>query len=166
MSIIKEREQIIGSIEKMKEEIEAEIRELSSELDFSYEAFRIAAVENDRSENAAFTDSLKDLSLVNGTIANLYVKRNTILANSLDYSKYNSTGVINVYSTVRLKNIETGESMVFMIMPSGLSDLDKGMLGADSPLGESLIHQVVGKTISTYHRLTQRRVDFYIEEVY
>lgn len=95
----------------------------------------------DLSENAEY-DAAKDAqSMLELKISKL---QETIQnAKIIDESKMDNSKVL-ILSTVEIKNLKTGQKMVYTLVPENEADLKKGKLSVNSPISKGLLGKKVG----------------------
>lgn len=135
---------------------------LARDKDKCYDDYKRANT-GDRAENAPLEEAIREMKKVN---VDIRVCENNIvrLRNVEDLSfiekigevdanrklrKYNSTGVISIYSTIRVikkatNEMENEEEFIFRIYPDNISDPDIGVIAANTSLAIACMGKTVG----------------------
>ena len=112
----------------------------------------------DISENAEYENAKQEQAFVEGKIMRLeQMIRN---AHVIDESEYPSTEV-HLGSTVKVKDISSGDAHEFTIVGSAESDPPNRRLSNESPLGRALLGRKKGETIdvNTPRGVTQYKIE-------
>ncbi len=124
------------------------------------QAIADARDKGDLSENAEYDAAKEAQGLLELKIANL---RNLIAkARVLDESKIDTSKVL-IYSIVTVRNVKTGATMTYTIVPESESDLKSGKISVSSPLAKALIGNAKGDTVTM--QAPAGAMDFEILEV-
>lgn len=107
------------------------------------EAIAEARDKGDLSENAEY-DAAKDAQ---GLLELKISKLQTIVSNArvIDESKMDKSKVL-ILSTVKVKNLQNGVVMTYMLVPEKEADLKKGKISVNSPISKGLLGKSVGDT--------------------
>ena len=165
MSLQEKAEEIRNAFEATKEELKERLSQISRDIDSYTEEYRIANTHGDRSENAAFTDAVEGLQRCNtdySETSTIYVAAESVK----DIDKYSPIGIIVLYTTVSLRRLEDGSTYVYRIFPKGVSDLDRGIISEDSPIGKALLGKKKSDTIKVTHLIKGVEYNYFIEDIY
>ena len=103
-----------------------------------------AREKGDLSENAEYESAREAQGLLELKIAKL---QNTIAnAKVIDESQLN-TDKVRMLTTVKVKNLSSGNEMVFTIVGENEADFSKGRLAATTPIAKALIGHSKGETV-------------------
>ena len=107
------------------------------------EAIAEARDKGDLSENAEY-DAAKDAQ---GLLELKISKLQNIVSNArvIDESKMDKSKVL-ILSTVKVKNLQNGTVMTYMLVPEKEADLKKGKISVNSPISKGLLGKSVGET--------------------
>lgn len=83
----------------------------------------------------------------------------------LNYPEYNSTGIVLMYSTVRLEHPELGE-LTMRIYPNDLSFVDIGVMAENSPIAQRIMRHRAGDTVNVQDLSTGAMQTVKIIDVY
>lgn len=157
------------SISKSLEDLKVELREEKNRtiqiIEELTEEFKAAAAKGDRSENAEFTEAVDKLS-TNNTALSLIDTKLKAIENKVDEpADYRTIGLVVMYSTVKLSTMD-GREFIFKVYPKGVSDINRGILAVDSPLGEVIWLKEVGDDVTIEHRVTGELIKYHIDDIY
>lgn len=165
MSLLQQESlRISDNLVKLQNELENQKAETIKAIDDMTEEFKIASAQGDHSENAAFSEAKSKLSMYNVTLSILDTRLKSI-ANKVDESNYKSIGLVTLYSTVKLE-IPDGREFVYKLYPEGVSDINKGILAADSPVGRAIWLKEVGDIVTLEHIVTGEPIRYKIKDIY
>ncbi len=107
------------------------------------EAIAEARDKGDLSENAEY-DAAKEAQ---GLLELKISKLQNIIGNArvIDESKMDKSKVL-ILSTVKVKNLQNGMVMTYMLVPEKEADLKKGKISVNSPISKGLLGKSVGDT--------------------
>ncbi|MGB8957153.1 MAG: transcription elongation factor GreA [Tumebacillaceae bacterium] len=109
------------------------------------ERIKIAISYGDISENSEYDDAKNEQAFIEGRIITLEkMLRNARIIGGADVD----TGVVNVGSTVTIKDLEFGDVMMYTIVGSAEADPTENMISNESPVGRALLGRVIGDKIS------------------
>ena len=106
------------------------------------ERIKVARSFGDLSENAEYDEAMNDQAKLEANIAKLEADLRD--ATIIDENEANDTSVVRVGSTVVVFDEEEKEEVTYKIL--GKSDVDKGIISDQSPVGAALIGKAVGET--------------------
>ena len=107
------------------------------------ERIKIAISYGDISENSEYDDAKNEQAFLEGEIQELENK----IRNS-DIIKAGDGKTVTMGSRVTVKDLEFDEEETFLIVGSTEADPDEGKISNESPLGEALLGQKIGRTIN------------------
>jgi len=140
-----------------KAALEDELRRLHVRRGEVAEMLGAAIAQGDLSENAEYTEGKYQQALVGGRIADL----ETVLANAVIVEpSAESTGVIGLFSTVTVLDLDYDEEIEYTLVPLFEADYKVGRISVESPLGEGLVGKREGDEveITTPGGVTRLRV--------
>lgn len=105
------------------------------------ERIKVARSFGDLSENAEYDEAMNDQAKLEANIAKLEADLRD--ATIIDENEANDTSVVRVGSTVVLFDEDEKEEVTYKIL--GKSDVDKGIISDQSPVGAALIGKAVGE---------------------
>ena len=130
-----------AGLAKFKQELE----ELKSQRPEITEAIASAREQGDLSENAGYQSAKEEQGIVEGRIEEVEnVIKNAIL---IDNSHRRSSTIVDLGSTVYLKDIQGVEELVFNIVGTMEADPMADKISDESPVGQRLIGQTIGAEI-------------------
>lgn len=107
------------------------------------ERLKAAIALGDLSENSEYDDAKNEQAFLEGEIQNLEAKvRNSHIIQA------GAGDVVQMGSKVRVKDVEFDEEETFMIVGSTEADPDEGKISNESPLGQALLGQKSGSSIT------------------
>lgn len=162
MSLKEISEKISMDFEKKVQELLEERSNLNVARDEAAEEYRKANT-GDRSENAPLEQAIANMQKVNSkTIKNeAQIK---LVEQVDDLSRYNSVGIVVIYSTVRIDY--GGKERIYKIYPASISYVDIGIMAANSRLAIALMGKTVGDTVFIKHDGTGEDMKCTILEIY
>ena len=107
------------------------------------ERLKAAIALGDLSENSEYDDAKNEQAFLEGEIQELENK----IRNS-DIIKAGDGKTVTMGSRVMVKDLEFDEEETFLIVGSTEADPDEGKISNESPLGEGLLGQKIGRTIN------------------
>ena len=107
------------------------------------ERLKAAIALGDLSENSEYDDAKNEQAFLEGEIQELENK----IRNS-DIIKAGDGKAVTMGSRVTVKDLEFDEEETFLIVGSTEADPDEGKISNESPLGEALLGQKIGRTIN------------------
>ncbi|KRK58210.1 transcription elongation factor GreA [Fructilactobacillus fructivorans] len=128
------------------QQIQDEIKTLEKNRPGKIQALHDAAALGDRSENAEYSTSKRELHQLENRLR--YFRKQEQYAEVVSNPKSDQVGI---GSKVKVKFLEDGDSDSFIIVgkqEAEFSKLEENKIFYDSPLGKSLLHHQVGETIS------------------
>lgn len=162
MSLKETSDQIAENL-RLKQEVLAKVRnELLEERLQAAEEYK-AANTGDRSENAPLEAAIERMQKVNSKIIE-NEKQIHLISSIDDLSRYNSVGIVVLYSTVRIRC--RGKEFVYRIFPAGISYLDIGVMAANSRVASAIMGRQVGDVIYLTHDGEGTEVEYEILEIY
>ena len=99
----------------------------------------------DLSENAEYDAAKEAQGLLEMKIADLEEK--LLYARVIDTSKLDTDKVL-LYSTVKIKNINTGSILTYTLVSDTEADLSNNKISANSPIGKALLAKKVSDTVN------------------
>lgn len=107
------------------------------------ERLKAAIALGDLSENSEYDDAKNEQAFLEGEIQDLEAKvRNSHIIRA------GAGDVVQMGSKVRVKDVEFDEEETFMIVGSTEADPDEGKISNESPLGQALLGQKSGSSIT------------------
>ncbi len=98
----------------------------------------------DISENAEYEDAKNEQAFIEGRILQL----DQMLRNAKVIDNHNApTDRITVGSTVRVKDLASGEEISYTIVGSAEADPDRDRISNESPVGRALLGRKAGETV-------------------
>jgi len=145
--------------QKLKEEIE----KLES-IDRVNISRKIAEARDkgDISENAEYDAAKEDLEFLEARIATLkksFANAKIIDVSKMDYSK------VSILSRVRIKNLNSGDQVIYTLVPEEESNLKIGKISVNSPISSGLLGKKVGD-IAHIKLPNGRVIDYEILEIF
>lgn len=165
MSLQEKSSEIEKAFVQTKMELKKRLEQISEDINVYTEEYKVANTHGDRSENAAFEDSVRNLTRAQADYAeaaNLYNAMSIVTG--LD--NYKPVGIIVLYTTVRLKCLEDGTVYEYRIFPKKISDIDRGILSEESRIGKALLGRTKGETIKVVHALKGVELNYLIEDIF
>jgi transcription elongation factor GreA len=108
------------------------------------ERIKQARVFGDITENSEYDDAKNEQAFIEGRILTLEkILRN---ARVIDESQ-TDPGKVGVGSTVKVRDVSTGEIYTYVIIGSAEADPAKNKISNESPVGKGLLGQEVGSTV-------------------
>lgn len=124
-------------------EIEEQIENLKKDRPTKIARLKAARALGDLSENTEYSTAKRDLRHLESRLR--------FLNKQLTYAqiiKPQDDGTIDLGSTVTVEFLDDHDQVTYTIVGTQEADLAKQKLAFDSPLGQSLMHQSVGNTVS------------------
>jgi transcription elongation factor GreA len=94
-------------------------------------------------ENSEYEDAKAEQAQIEGRIETLQY----LLANAVIVDKHKNDGKVGVGSTVRLRDVASGEELQYEIVGAEEADPSEHRISNQSPLGEALMGRTGGKTV-------------------
>jgi len=94
-------------------------------------------------ENSEYEAAKAEQAQIEGRIETLQY----LLANATIVDKHENDGKVGVGSTVRLRDVDSGEELRYEIVGAEEADPTEHRISNQSPLGEALIGRTAGKTV-------------------
>lgn len=94
-------------------------------------------------ENSEYEDAKAEQAQIEGRIETLQY----LLANAIIVDKHENDGKVGVGSTVRLRDVASGEKLHYEIVGAEEADPGEHRISNQSPLGEALMGRRAGKTV-------------------
>jgi len=94
-------------------------------------------------ENSEYEDAKAEQAQIEGRIETLQY----LLANAVIVDKHKNDGKVGVGSTVRLRDVASGEELQYEIVGAEEADPSEHRISNQSPLGEALMGRTDGKTV-------------------
>jgi len=94
-------------------------------------------------ENSEYEDAKAEQAQIEGRIETLQY----LLANAVIVDKHKNDGKVGVGSTVRLRDVASGEELQYEIVGAEEADPSEHRISNQSPLGEALMGRTAGKTV-------------------
>ncbi len=108
------------------------------------ERIRQAKEFGDISDNAEYESAKSDQAFIEGEIIQL--ERLLTRAKIIDRNEL-TTDEVHLGSTVELENLDTKEVYVVTVVGTTESDIEKGRISNESPVGRALIDRKLGETV-------------------
>ncbi len=127
------------------EKLKKELHQLKSvERPENIKSIEVARAHGDLSENAEFEAAKDRQSFLEGRIADLEFKiANSDIIDPEDLPKDKAV----FGSTVLLENVDTGDDVQYQLVGQEESDIEKGFISVNSPLGRAIIGKKPGEEV-------------------
>ena len=136
----------ISMPEHIKKKLEEEIRQMEHELQHELpQEIKKAAALGDLSENAEYHMAKQRQEFVNARLGQLKKRMAELSLVNLSNIPHDR---IAFGSTVRVFDNTKDEEIVYKLVTSEESDVNKGLISTTSPIGRSLIGKQVGDTVT------------------
>lgn len=109
------------------------------------ERLKVAISYGDLSENSEYDDAKSEQAFIEGRILELEQMVNT--ATIIDEAANKASGIVNLGSTVVVRDVETGDEDVYTIVGTTEADPFKNRISNESPVGAAIIGQKVGTEV-------------------
>lgn len=119
-----------------------ELQELKGQRPELARAIEIARSHGDLSENAEYDAAKERSGMVEAKIRDLDAKLS--MAQIIDPGKIGSPDRVVFGTSIRIEDLDSGTERVLMIVGPDESDVDRGWISLESPLGKSLIGKEEG----------------------
>lgn len=163
MSLKEISDKITADFESKRAEALNLKKQYDEERQRAYEDYRIASEFGDRRENAMLDAAVEQMKVVNSKII-INEKIIKQMSTVEDLSRYNSVGIVVLYSTVRFTC--DGEEYIYKIYPGDLSYIDIGIMAENSRLATALMGHAVGDVVGVDHSARNETLYYKIEEIY
>lgn len=157
--------ELVDALSKLKEDSLIKLRELLKFSSIEESIKVLKTIKRDDLESA-----IKDYSDWFMATKGLNESDSLCLSKLLSYfevakkPKYNTCGIIVLYTTVRLK---LGDRiMTYRIYPKGLSFIDIGVMAADSKVAQALMGKTKGDSITIQHTSKKTVLRYEIVDIY
>lgn len=143
-------------IREMREKLSKEIDALSYELNITLPQAIATAVElGDLRENSEYKAALERQQFVQARLGQLHQRLHQLsqLANTEA-----PTDKVGLGSRVWVRDIDTGENEIFMVVLAEMMDIDAGHISLASPLGRALQNRGVGEEVTLKLPTMMRRL--------
>ncbi|MDC0358598.1 transcription elongation factor GreA [Oligoflexia bacterium] len=107
-------------------------------------AIEVARAHGDLSENADYDAAKEKSGMVEAKIRDLELKLTT--AEIIDPSKLKNPDRVVFGVTTKVEDLDSGDTRVVSIVGADESNIEKGRISLESPLGRSLIGKEIGDT--------------------
>lgn len=142
-------------LEEIKSRISGELERLGHELSVTLPlAIRKAVELGDLRENAEYHAALERQQFVQARIGHL--TQRMVELSQIDVETI-PTDRVGFGSTLRVRNVDTGDEFEYMIVSGDYMDLDAGHISMASPLGRGLLGARVGDEVSIELPAGERR---------
>ncbi len=109
------------------------------------EAIKEARSFGDLSENAEYTEARNEQSRIEGRIVDIEeLLRNAVIVDDDEVS----LDKVGIGTKIRVLDVEAGEEETFQILGSTDSDIMKGNITAESPVGKALLGKKAGERVT------------------
>lgn len=108
------------------------------------EKIKVALSFGDLSENSEYDEAKSEQGKLEARINELETMLNNVVLIDEDD---NNTGIVRTGLTVKVKDQDMGEIMIFRIVGPAQADPDKGYISEESPVGKALIGHAQGETV-------------------
>lgn len=158
--------EISQSMSVLRDELARKLEKYDAELREAQVAMQKAYEMGDLRENAEFDAAVSRCGTL--SYSRLLVKQQLEVINAIDTDEeYVPIGMVVMFSTVLLVNDrDIRKKFIFKLYPEGVSDLDRGILSLDSPIGRALYLKSAGAEFETEHRVTGEKRKWQIKAVY
>ena len=138
------KQEIVLTADGLKK-LQAELEQLKSVSRKEVaERIREAKAFGDITENSEYDTAKAEQALIEGRIEALqYILQSATIATGPDHN-----GHVSVGSTVRLRDMVSGEEMEYAIVGAFEADPAESRISNQSPLGEALIGQIAGAVVT------------------
>lgn len=165
LSIAEESKEISLRLSDRSAELKRELMSVNELIAVTAKEFKEAAGQGDHSENAAYTEAKDKLTKLN--TQKYYLLKDIECIDSVTTNlEYVPRTYIDMYSTFRLKRVDTGEISTWKVYPGSISDVERGIMSSECPIYKLLSGKERGDIISTKNRMTGDVVKFEVIEVY
>ncbi|MBQ7198286.1 MAG: transcription elongation factor GreA [Selenomonadaceae bacterium] len=107
---------------------------------------KVAISLGDLSENSEYDDAKNEQGHLEAEIRELEAKiNNSDIIHGVSYS-----GTVAVGSKVKIREVESGDEEIYMIVGSMEADPDEGRISNESPIGAALIGHSAGSTVQVH----------------
>lgn len=163
MDLKQKADEIYNNLASYKKELKERQDYLHSQKQRYADEYKEAAAHGDASENSALDAAMQSMSSVNAEYYDV-CSRLESLDKANDIIRYNSVGIILLYSTVQFSDGES--TYVYRIMPEGISDLSKGFMTVASEMAKALLNHRVGDSVKVLDRTSNQMITYVIEGLY
>ncbi|MBX7144953.1 MAG: transcription elongation factor GreA [Oligoflexia bacterium] len=122
--------------------LRAELQKLKAMRPELARAIEIARGHGDLSENGDYDAAKNKSGMVEGKIRDIEAK--LAMADVIDPRKLNNPTKVVFGCSVKIEDIDSGDTRQVMIVGSDESDVDRGWISFESPLGKALIGKEIG----------------------
>lgn len=148
--------QVANHVSNMEKDLKAFEQKYKEEQ----EVAQRAAAMGDRSENAEWQIANDNLARYSVSIMSL---RNTIETYEQYKASYAPTGLVMLGSTVKVRDMKHGATLVIKLYPPGLGNAKISAITIATPLGKAILGKAAGETVIVKAPLGD--IPYYIEEV-
>ncbi|MEZ4753376.1 MAG: transcription elongation factor GreA [Bdellovibrionota bacterium] len=142
--------------------LRTELRNLKGMRPELSEAIEVARAHGDLSENADYDAAKEKSGMVEAKIRD--IERKLSHSELIDPRKITNLNKIVFGVTVKIENLDSGEEKVYSIYGEDETDIKKGWISIDSPLGKGLIGKELGDVAKL--NLPGGAKEFEIMEIY
>ena len=146
-------------------ELAGELEQVNKLIAVTAKEFKDAAEKGDHSENAAYSEAKDKLTKLNTQKLYLLQSIRDINAITPDL-RYVPKSYIGMYSTFRLKRLDTGEVSTWRVYPGSLSNVEIGVMSSECPIYKLLDGKEEGDIVESTHRISGKVIKFEVLEVY
>jgi len=125
--------------------LRAELMKLKSMRPELARAIEVARGHGDLSENGDYDAAKEKSGMTEAKIRDLEARLAT--ADVIDPRRLGSPGRVVFGSSVKIEDIDSGEQRVFSIFGAEESDVEKGWISFEAPLGRALIGKEIGDVV-------------------
>jgi transcription elongation factor GreA len=112
------------------------------------QAIAEARAQGDLSENAEYESAKERQSFIEGRIAELESKLSNLQV--IDPKTLNADGRVVFGATVKMEDLDSGESKTYQIVGDDEADIKGGKISVSSPIARALIGKSVGDVAEVY----------------
>lgn len=164
-SLSNARDEIWEHMIQYKAQLESDLKVVESSISDTLVVFAEAKAEGDTSENAAYTDAIDSLNILNqqkASILNSIENIESLLANN---ESYVPSGSIKVGSTFSIERSDTGEKFTLRVCKGSVSNIRMGIMSTDSRFYREAVGKRSGQVVNVRHAVTGQMIEFRILEV-
>lgn len=155
---------ISQAFQEYKTELQDLLNKAQERQDEVTAEYRAAYAHGDASENAALSESIMQLGQNSQTIEQ-YSKQLESLVRCVGEERYNSIGMVKIYTTVHLRSQDSNEYFV-KIYPAGVSAISRGIMAADTDIAKAIMNHKKDSSVQVEHKATGKAIKYTIVDLY
>ena len=161
-------ERVRKAVSEMERALKERLTVLRSDLESTTDDLKVASAQGDRSENAEYTNAVEKIARLTSDIAGIIEQLDEL--STVNEASYAPIGRVVMYSTVLLSywRSETSEreQITFKVYPGNISDIERGVLAKNSPVGKQVWLRGEGAQFTLLNRRTGKPVRYRIDMIY